>query len=315
MNETSSEEKAIQQTNEDATLSKYCSVSKGYYRDPYIGFFIQSKSKRQPLINRGTFARVYAVQSLIEKFLSCTTAYRKRQIINLGAGFDTLFFRLKEKGLFRLEDMFLELDYPEVTRTKAHIIRKHSKIFKGIDNSNHQSAERGSDLSGEYYALVGIDIRQLERLPKILNDCHVSKEAPTLVLSECVLTYIEPQVADSILVFFSNHFQWIEWVLFELTFPKDPFGQQMVKNIEERGFSLNSLTCYHSLESQKERFARLGYPYIVVDTMASFYDNILDKHEKRRIEQLEWLDELEEWKLLMQHYFLLICFKTHLPGK
>lgn len=39
--------------------------------------------------------------------------------------------------------------------------------------------------------------------------------------------------------------------------------------------------------------------------LRSYYDCI-DKAERQRVEKLEMLDELEEWNLIMAHYFGLL---------
>ncbi|EME28048.1 tRNA wybutosine-synthesizing protein 4 [Galdieria sulphuraria] len=314
MNNFSLEEqqRAIQQTNDDAAISKYCAVSKGYYNDPFISLFVKTKEKRQPLINRGTYARVQAVQLLVERFLHLTKRYGKRQVINLGAGFDTLFFRLRDKEVIWKGDVFVELDFPEVTQMKLRVFRQHAALYslltKDTDMKSFQETQDG--LSCDIYKLIGVDLQQIEKLSYLLEQtCQLSTHAPTLVISECVLTYIEPQSADQIIQYFSKTFSFISFILFELTFPTDPFGRQMVKNIEQRGFSLESLLSYPSLRAQKERFIQFGYPKVDIKSMYTIYEDVLAVEEKRRIERLELLDELEEWKLLLQHYFLLYCLK------
>jgi hypothetical protein len=45
-----------------------------------------------PIINRGTWARVYAIRSVINRFIE---AYKDRpsfNILSLGAGYDVIFF-------------------------------------------------------------------------------------------------------------------------------------------------------------------------------------------------------------------------------
>lgn len=44
--------------------------------------------------------------------------------------------------------------------------------------------------------------------------------------------------------------------------------------------------------------------------MLSFYSKISNQNERNRIEKIDFLDELEEWNLLMSHYFLLLAYKT-----
>jgi hypothetical protein len=41
----------------------------GYFRDDYSHFFLKSKKKMFPIINRGTWARVFAYRQVIIRFL------------------------------------------------------------------------------------------------------------------------------------------------------------------------------------------------------------------------------------------------------
>jgi len=95
----------IIETNDDACVSKLyilpssliiCSscVKKGYYQDDFVRFFAKEISIRPPLINRGYYSRVAAFKLVITKFLSIPG---KKQIVSLGAGFDTTYFQLKVK--------------------------------------------------------------------------------------------------------------------------------------------------------------------------------------------------------------------------
>lgn len=51
----------------------------------------------------------------------------KGQIINLGAGFDTLYWRLKDAGKSLIN--FIELDFPSVTARKCYHIKKHKQLI------------------------------------------------------------------------------------------------------------------------------------------------------------------------------------------
>ncbi|GJD09412.1 tRNA wybutosine-synthesizing protein 4 [Galdieria sulphuraria] len=314
MNNFSLEEqqRAIQQTNDDAAISKYCAVSKGYYNDPFISLFVKTKEKRQPLINRGTYARVQAVQLLVERFLHLTKRYGKRQVINLGAGFDTLFFRLRDKEVIWKGDVFVELDFPEVTQMKLRVFRQHAALYslltKDTDMKSFQETQDG--LSCDIYKLIGVDLQQIEKIIlfigtnlSIINSC-----SNVGYIGMCPYLHRTSKCRSNHSIFLKDVF-FISFILFELTFPTDPFGRQMVKNIEQRGFSLESLLSYPSLRAQKERFIQFGYPKVDIKSMYTIYEDVLAVEEKRRIERLELLDELEEWKLLLQHYFLLYCLK------
>lgn len=51
----------------------------------------------------------------------------KGQIINLGAGFDTLYWRLREAG--NSPANFVELDFPSITAKKCYHIKKHKQLI------------------------------------------------------------------------------------------------------------------------------------------------------------------------------------------
>ena len=77
-----------------------------YLADPYAASFVKGRpgpsSRRPPLINVGTHARTYALDLLVKQFLdapyvdglSSEGKGKGKQIVSLGAGSDTRFFRL-----------------------------------------------------------------------------------------------------------------------------------------------------------------------------------------------------------------------------
>lgn len=108
------EDEAIIATNTDATECKRCAVELGYWKDDYISYFARHVDRKAPEINRGYYARVRAMEIFIHQFLErCGT---KCQIINLGCGFDTLYWRLKDTT--QAVGNFIELDFPAVTSKK-----------------------------------------------------------------------------------------------------------------------------------------------------------------------------------------------------
>ncbi len=59
------EDRAIRGTNDEATVGKYCAVSRGYYRDAFVDAFLTHEPQHfhGPLMNRGHFARVRAIEA------------------------------------------------------------------------------------------------------------------------------------------------------------------------------------------------------------------------------------------------------------
>ena len=57
--------------------------------------FVSKPERKPPLINRGYYSRVTAVRRVLDDFLHAGNAdgsARPKQVISLGAGFDTLYF-------------------------------------------------------------------------------------------------------------------------------------------------------------------------------------------------------------------------------
>ncbi|GKV12738.1 hypothetical protein SLEP1_g23852 [Rubroshorea leprosula] len=107
---------AVQATNDDASASKLSCVKKGYMKDDYIRLFVRRPVKRSPIINRGYFARWAAFRKLLYQFLDCEGSnekgHMKKQILSLGAGFDTTYFQLQNEG--KAPHLYVELDFKEI---------------------------------------------------------------------------------------------------------------------------------------------------------------------------------------------------------
>lgn len=52
------------------------------------------------------------------------------QIVNFGAGFDTLYWKLLDAGLSVKK--FVEIDFANVTSRKCHYIRNNDKLIRGL---------------------------------------------------------------------------------------------------------------------------------------------------------------------------------------
>ena len=54
------------------------------------------------------------------------------QIVNFGAGFDTLYWKLQDAGL--TVKKFLEIDFANVTSRKCHYIRNNAKLMQALNS-------------------------------------------------------------------------------------------------------------------------------------------------------------------------------------
>ena len=69
----------------------------GYVRDDFMQFIAKKAKRASPLMNRGYYARVKAIEITTHQFLQAKCSQPK-QIVILGGGMGTLFFKLKQAG-------------------------------------------------------------------------------------------------------------------------------------------------------------------------------------------------------------------------
>ena len=92
----SGQDQAVMVTSNDALFTKVYAEQLGYFQDPYCAPFLHQKRKMFPIINRGTWARVYGIRQIIKRFLD---QFPESNIVSLGAGYDSTYFWLKSQGL------------------------------------------------------------------------------------------------------------------------------------------------------------------------------------------------------------------------
>lgn len=301
---SSSSDEAVRGTNTSATECKACAVKLGYYEDPFIHHFVSAKSeRRQPEINRGNFIRVRLVRQLIEKFISaCQSKQLDYQIVNIGCGSDTLYWRLRDAG--HQISTFVETDFPDITAKKAFIVNKVPALKKLAvgEEASLTVANKGTDIHGSNYHLVAGDLRKFDELePKLLNDCGLDSNLPTLILSECVLVYLPPEKAANVLSWFSAKFKTSLVVNYEQVNLHTRFAQVMIENLRHHNCDLLGKDACMSLDTQKRRFTDCGFSGANAVNVWDAYQGL--PHETRfRIEKIEFLDEFEIMKQLLEHY-------------
>ena len=77
-----------------------------------------------PIINRGTWARVYAIRQILARFLAKFAGVSKVNVVSLGAGYDSTYFWLKKND----PDVDSKIDYIEIDF--EHIVKRKVTIIK-----------------------------------------------------------------------------------------------------------------------------------------------------------------------------------------
>lgn len=301
---------AVQNTNDDATVSKLSCVRKGYFKDDYVHHFVRRQNRRSPVINRGYYARWAAMRQLVDQFLGGGAGARggavdggaeglKQQILSLGAGYDTLFLQLLDEG--KAPHKFFEVDFVEVSAKKAAVMHHHEQLRSKLGPDAEFHIDCGK-ISSSRYALVGADLRDLRALDAALAAVGFDASLPTLILAECVLIYMDPKQSREVIAWAARKLPLSAFVIYEQINPADAFGQQMVQNLESRGCPLLGLMDTPDLEAKKKRFTDLGYKRAEALDMDVIYNRCLDPVDIKRIERLEIFDEFEEWHIMQEHY-------------
>ena len=258
--------------------------------------------------DEGTYVRTSAIDNLVQRFLSIPTP-TKKQILSLGAGSDTRFFRLMARSPNE-SLVYHELDFPVNTSAKISCINQSPALSDYIRGPLIISADVTALRSQNYY-IHSIDLRMLhppgssfDSLPPEIP--HIDPSLPTLLISECCLIYLAPAAADAVVNYFTRHLfapsTPLGIILYEPVNPTDAFGKVMVSNLAQRGIVLQTLKRYGSLEAQTERMKMYGFSGKGVTSVKHLWDIGVNEAERERISGLEMMDEVEEWNLLASHY-------------
>lgn len=96
----------------------------------------------------GTYVRTKSIDTLVASFLDRHASAPTVQIISLGAGTDTRFFRLMEaRPMLKHRLIYHETDFPASTNKKINVIQNRASLANLIGTNLHEDIEddKGSD--------------------------------------------------------------------------------------------------------------------------------------------------------------------------
>lgn len=264
----------------------------------------------------GTYTRTAALDNLIDSFLSGNDAglpqAPEKQIISLGAGTDTRCLRLFSQRSSPVVT-YHEVDFPTISKQKLTTVSASPRLRQVLPNpveleggSWRTQSSTGSDLWCH-----GVDLRQLARTeepPPVLLQ-GLKTDVPTLLVSECCLCYLQTSEAAGVIKAFTDRIPNLGIVIYEPTKPDDPFGRMMVSNLAARGIRMPTLEKYREPRDQESRLRDAGFDQVRQMTVDGIWEKWIPESEKERVDGLEGLDEVEEWKLLAGHYIVAWAWK------
>lgn len=232
-----------------------------------------------------------------------------------------------------------ELDFPETTAKKIHAIERApflkalllgNEPVKELPTPTLRISEDKTGLSSTAYHIHPIDLRTLAPSSSAIESSgllnpnfqtipDIEPSTPTLILSECCLTYLPSHVGSAMLQHLTSNLLErstpVLTVLYEPLHPNDAFGRTMTRNLRGRGIEMPSLLELETLEAHGTRLtACLG----AADGVAVGWKGVevrqawkewVSEEEKERLRILEGLDEEEEWELLAGHYGIVWAWR------
>lgn len=297
-------------------LSKLSENDRSTQANEYFKYFVKKTPKRSPCINRGYWLRLHAIRSRLDSIVEATQ--KKIVVVNLGCGFDPLPFQLldpnneasrKYSGRVR----FLDLDYPDLISKKVQIIKQNDELTNILGPECDELSDAVKFGTVNYIAapcnLNYLETFKKDIVPFGLDDPELIK----VFVAEVSLAYMKPERADDIIKLCgelpNSHFLMLEQLIPEGE--NEPFSKQMLKHFRKNDSPLLSVLQYKTLQSQRERFSKLGFPNINAGDMFKLWESV-DVEQRLKVKSLELFDELEEFHLFCHHY--IICHATNDTG-
>jgi O-methyltransferase involved in polyketide biosynthesis len=251
------------------------------------------------------------------------------QVVVLGAGKDTTYFRYRNRNIMGMEQkpkcvLWVEVDHTSVVQEKEQLIRQSNllssfcqqlvKTEDGFQWSHHDNVSTSSDVAGSTYRLVGHDLRDSPTL--LLGKLNLNPSLPTLFLMECVSMYVPIAASKNLLRSLSTCADNAVIVCYEPILgnaTNDPFGRMMEQNLMHAGVADESscLLRTRTLQDHLTKFIEAGFYRAVGCDLWQAYETVLSPEQRRRANQSEFLDEYEEWVLIMQHYCFVAAATCH----
>ncbi|KAL7952306.1 hypothetical protein V8C34DRAFT_323821 [Trichoderma compactum] len=300
-------------TNTSSITSKR-SVERLYHskETPFFRYFVPKFQRRAPLINRGYWLRLRAIDAIVHKFLTKETE-GKKVIINLGCGSDVLPWQCHARyDNLGSDVLFVDVDYPDLMKKKRAIVLQTPELRSLLENdfALGDGDKDGLLLRSNKYCQLGCDLRQLDRLRMTLESIINLPECAILFVAEVSITYMDTQSADSLIQWGSTVGRENNFCLLEQILPygkRHPFAQQMLGHFVKLGTPLRSVEQYPTVESQASRFQDRGWPHVEIKDLWQAWssEEFVSDSERTALDDIEPFDEWEEFILFARHYSIL----------
>ncbi|KAF2631182.1 leucine carboxyl methyltransferase 2 [Macroventuria anomochaeta] len=300
-------------TNDSSIVSKRC-VSKLYLSEEpdFYEPFAPKYVRRNPLINRGYWLRMHAIEQVIKRFLEEDDG-RKKVVVNLGCGYDPLPFQFWHRYASLTEEAtFVDVDYPQLIEKKKDVVFTKSLLRDALLKTGLRTAEAPVRVRSDKYMAIGCDLRDLQLLERTLRAELDIPSTSLLFVAEVSVTYM-PLTDANKLIQWANTFEASRFCVLEQYLPQGPdhpFALTMLTHFDKLHASINSVKQYQTLAQQSSRFLDAGWPSLEVarnlwDLWSD--DSFTPPSLRKKVDAIEPFDEWEEFALFGGHYFLLVA--------
>ncbi|KAJ4368304.1 tRNA methyltransferase ppm2 [Neocucurbitaria cava] len=288
----------IMNTNDSSIVSKR-SVSKLYFKhepdfyEPFVPKFV----RRNPLINRGYWLRMHAIEQVVRHFLEDENS-KSKVVVNLGCGYK--------------KATFVDVDYPQLIEKKRDRMLSSGILRDALLGTKLRTSKPPVYLRSDQYMAIGCDLKELNILESILRAEFDAPGTSFLFVAEVSVTYMPTKDADA-LIRWASTLEDTRFCVLEQYLPQGPehpFAQTMLKHFDKLQTSIKAVKQYPSLAQQSSRYLAAGWSQIL--TARNLWDLWSDDAftppaVRRSLDAVEPFDEWEEFALFGGHYFLLVA--------
>ncbi|CAI5733882.1 unnamed protein product [Hyaloperonospora brassicae] len=327
----------VTETALDAAKCKLSAATIGYFHDPFLRSFVAKPTRRIPLIHRGYYLRHVAVARCVELFLLQYSTLSQVNIVSLGAGFDTLFFRLLATRQFAGNVAFTEVDCDAIADAKAERLN-NSDVRAGLFPTDVAHLSVAASLAEKTvtwqchvpsasYAIIACDLGDIDKLGAMLDAAGVDRSLPTLILAECVVSYLAPDKGTELLHWLGQAFSSASIALYDpiglhasdvseriasVDTKRDgessAFGSTLQRYFAVKGCTLRGVRGYQTAADHCRRLlARGHWENCCMLDMNGVFAACTTPEEKRRLALLEPFDEYADWMLCNAHYAIYLA--------
>ncbi|KAK2806411.1 hypothetical protein FQN50_005828 [Emmonsiellopsis sp. PD_5] len=308
----------VMETNSSSIVSKR-SVERLYYPEPhFFRHFVKKPQRRSPLINRGYWLRMHAVERSIRKFLERPSDVQKVSV-DIGANLmilnhlssDPLPFQFLSRDPALCSNVkFIDIDHHKLMIKKRDVINQCHALNNSLSDIELPLETGNVLLRSKQYVGIGCDLGDLQKLETSLKAELGLEEVSILCTAEVSLTYMEVNLADAVIQWASKLSSDVNFCLLEQYFPdgpNNPFASTMMKHFLKLQSPLHSIHKYPTLHQQEQRFRDFGWATAKATNLWELWSepSFLSSEQRQSLDSVEAFDEWEEFALFASHYFLL----------